>query len=139
MTLPASNSTTLDPAFLRAVVLLCAFKPSQMVRAQSALLLIGLQQREFTAAELPEEIVQGNKHISGAACGALVSLGLLEVVRRQKSPDPLANGRKLDVFRIPPQHVGRAKAWLKANGVDYNRALSKCADSPQQIELMLTR
>ena len=46
------QTTTLDPSFLRAVVLMTGFKPSPMRNAQAALLAIGLRMAEFTAADL---------------------------------------------------------------------------------------
>jgi hypothetical protein len=92
-----------------------AFKPEKMVRAQAALLLIGLERSEFTAADLPGEIAEGSKHIAGASCGALVAMELLTVTRRIKSPDPKAKGRKLDVFTLTNRT--KAMAWLDANGV----------------------
>lgn len=106
--------TTLNAQFLRAVVLLCGFKPRRMVGAQAGLLLIGLRGQDFTAADLPGEL--GGKHLSGAATGALISEGLLTVVGRIKSPNVAAKGRKLDVLRVTS--ILTAKSWLRANGVD---------------------
>lgn len=109
-------TTTLEPAFLQAVVTMTAFKPEKMKRAQAALIYIGLRSLDFTAAQLPEAIVDGNRHIAGAATGALVAIGLFEVVGRVKSPDAAAKGRKLDVLRIPDDKRAAAKTWLRANG-----------------------
>jgi len=111
-------STTLDAQFLRAVVLVTAFKPEPMKRAQAALLLLGLTGQDFTAAELPGEITGGSKHLAGAATGALVSEGLLDVVGRVKSPNPNAKGRKLDVLRIASGKWQTARTWLRVNGVE---------------------
>jgi hypothetical protein len=108
------NTTTLDPSFLQAVVLVTAFKPEPMRRAQAALLYMGLRGGEFTAADLPGEITNGSKHLAGAATGALVALGLLTVARRMKSPDPRAKGRKLDVLEC--REPRRAAIWLLKNG-----------------------
>lgn len=111
------STTTLDPQFLRAVILMTGFRGGKdMRRAQAALLLIGLQGAEFTAADLPAEITNGNTHLAGAATGSLIAIGLLEVVRRVKSPDPRAKGRKLDVLRIPAPKWNTARTWLAANG-----------------------
>jgi len=107
-------TTTLAPEFLRAVCLMVGFKPQAMVRAQAALLLIGLRQVEFTAADLPGEVA--GQHISGAATGALISQGLLTVIRRARSPNPNAKGRKLDVVRL--SSVALALTWLRANGIE---------------------
>lgn len=107
------DMTTLDAQFLRAVVLVCGFKPRRMVAAQAGLLLIGLRQGEFTAAELPAEL--GGKNLSGCAAGALVAEGLLTVVGRVKSPLASAKGRKLNLFRIANRET--ARAWLRANDI----------------------
>ena len=109
-------NTNLDAQFLAAVTLMVGFKPEPMKRAQAALLYMGLSGFDFTAAELPESVVDGSKHIAGAATGSLVAIGLLTVVGRQKSPDPAAKGRKLDVLRLQDDKRATAKAWLRANG-----------------------
>ena len=109
-------TTTLCPQFLRAVVLMTCFRGKAMQSAQAALLLIGLKGHDFTAAELPAEITNGSRHLAGAATGALIAQGLLEVVARVKSPRPEAKGRKLDVLRIPAAKRETAKTWLRANG-----------------------
>lgn len=105
-------TTTLEPSFLRAVVLLCGFKPSRMVSAQAGLLCIGLHRDTFTAADLPGEL--GGKHLSGAATGALVATGLLTVKGRVKSPNVNAKGRKLDLLTVT--NAAQARTWLRANG-----------------------
>lgn len=106
-------TTTLDAQFLRAVCLVCGFKPRPMVAAQAGLLLIGLRGHEFTAADLPGEL--GGKHLSGCAAGALVAEGLLTVVGRVKSPNVNAKGRKLNLMRVAC--AATARAWLRANEV----------------------
>jgi hypothetical protein len=106
-------NTKLDAQFLRAICIVCGFKPRRMVAAQAGLLLIGLREGEFTAAQLPAEL--GGKNLSGCAAGALVAEGLLTVVGRVKSPNPDAKGRKLNVFQIPNRET--ARAWLRANDV----------------------
>lgn len=93
-----------------------AHKPQAMRRAQAALLYLGLQGFEFTAADLPSEVTEGSQHIAGAATGALVAQGLLVVTGRIKSPKPEAKGRKLDVLRLPDDRRATAKHWLRANG-----------------------
>ena len=107
---------TLDPQFLRAVCLLTGFKPHPMRRCQAALLMIGLQCESFTAADLPRDVTNGDKHLAGAATGSLIATGLLTVTGRVKSPDAAANGRKLDVLQIAS--IEKAKTWLKANGFE---------------------
>ena len=101
--------------FLRAVVVMTAFKPHPMLNAQAALLAFALRGEDFTARQIPGEITNGNTHIAGAASGSLVAQGLITVVARVKSPDPRAKGRKLDVFRLATGKLGTAKAWFKAN------------------------
>jgi hypothetical protein len=118
--------TSLDSSFLRAVVLVCGFKPEAMVRVQAALLSLAVNGVDFTAADLPRDLTQTesghpNIHLAGCACGALVSEGLLAAVGRRKSPDPKAKGRKLNVFRLAPGKLGTAKAWFAANGIEYGR------------------
>lgn len=110
-------STTLDPSFLTAVLLLNSFKHRPMLMTQAALLHMALSGLEFTAADLPGEVTQGSKHIAGAATGALISQGLLIVVRRIPSPRPEAKGRKLDVLRLAQGKRGTAATWLKVNGL----------------------
>ena len=108
------TTTTLDPSFLRSVVAITMFKPERMRRCQAALLMFGLAGGEFTAAALPGEITEGNRHVAGAATGSLVATGLLTVTGRIKSPLPNAKGRKLDVLRLTC--IETAKTWLRANG-----------------------
>lgn len=108
--------TTLEPSFMQAVLFVAGFKPRSMVNAQAALLALGLEKTEFTAAELDESITQGSKNLAGCASGSLVAMGLIVVVGRQKSPKENAKGRRLDVFTIPAHKRETAKAWLRANG-----------------------
>jgi hypothetical protein len=115
-------TTTLEPSFLRAVVLMASFAPRKMLGAQAALLAIALRRIEFTAADLPAELCvdkfgRPSAHLAGAATGGLIAQGLLDVVRRMKSPDPSAKGRKLDVLRLPPSKEGTILAWFAANGL----------------------
>lgn len=111
--------TTLDASFLRAVALQAGFKPKLSVGVQGALLLIGMHKPTFTAAELPADVTGGSRHISGAATGNLVSMGLLQVVGRVKSPNPDAKGRKLDLLTIAPGKFETVKAWLRTNGFNF--------------------
>ena len=107
------TTTTLEPSFLRSVVVMTMFSPKRMTRCQAGLLLIGLNGGDFTAAQLPGELTEGNKHCAGAATGSLVATGLLTVIGRIKSPQPNAKGRKLDVLRLTSLET--AKTWLRAN------------------------
>lgn len=124
------HATTLEPSFLVAVVTMTAHKPERMKRAQAALLYLGLQGYDFTAADLPAEVTEGSAHLAGAATGALVAQGLLTVVGRVKSPKPDAKGRKLDVLRLTDDRRATAKNWLRANGY--------ATDCQSQTEFRLT-
>lgn len=107
------TTITLEPSFLRAVVVSTMFAPKRMLRCQAGLLMLGLTAGEFTAAALPGELTEGNKHVAGCATGALVATGLLTVTGRIKSPVKNAKGRKLDVLRLSCRET--AKTWLRAN------------------------
>lgn len=87
-----------------------------MKRAQAALLMMGFKNQDYTAADLPDELTDGNHHIAGAATGSLIAIGLLTVVRRIPSPEKKAKGRKLDVLRLTS--VEKAKTWLRENGFE---------------------
>ena len=109
--------TTLDAQFLRAIVLMTDFKQKESARAKSALLALAVAGLDFTAADLPAEIANGDIHITGAACGALVSEGLIVAVGRRKSPDPKAKGRKLNVYRLAAGKFNTVRAWFAAQGL----------------------
>jgi|JI10StandDraft_1071094.scaffolds.fasta_scaffold596504_2 hypothetical protein len=108
--------TTLSADFLAAIVTMTAFKPRPMLNAEAALLYLGLRGGDFTACELPGEVTGGSKHLPGAATGALIAQGLIEVVGRIKSPKENAKGRKLDLLRIPAEKRQMALLWLRRNG-----------------------
>jgi hypothetical protein len=110
--------TTLDPQFLRAVVLMTDFKPGDIRRVKSALLALAVNGLDFTAADLPAEIANGDIHIAGAACGALVSERLIVAVARRKSPDPKAKGRKLNVYRLGMGRLETVRAWFRAQNLN---------------------
>lgn len=107
-----------DPSFLRAVVLVCAYKAKAMERAEVALLCLALTGREFTAANLTGEITRGSRTIAGCATGALASMGLIACVGRCKSPNPAANGRRLDVWRLADGKGESARTLLRRYGVE---------------------
>jgi hypothetical protein len=115
-------TSTLSPSFLRTVVVMTGFKPNLMRRVQAALLMMAMQCEEVTAAQIPPEITEGNRHIAGAATGSLIAEGLLTVIGRVKSPNPDAKGRKLDVVRLVS--VEKAKTWLRANGFKLEPAVA---------------
>ena len=103
----------LDPDFLRAIILMDAFKPDRSIRVQAALLRIACRAEEFDATMLPGEITEGSIQAAGAACGSLVTQGLIVCIGRHKSPDEEAKGRKLNVYRMG--EYGRIRAWFEAN------------------------
>jgi len=111
-------STTLDSDFLRAIVLVTGFRGNAMQGAQAALLMIGLRGQDFCAGQLPKEVCSDNKHLAGCATGALVAIGLLEVVGRVKSPNPDAKSRKMNLLRIPNDKVSTARTWLRVHGYE---------------------
>lgn len=109
--------TTLDPNFITATMLMSSFKGGPMRRAQGALLTIALEASgPVTAAEIPGEITNGNRHLAGAATGALIAQDLLHVVGRIKSPLASAKGRKLDQLIVPLERRATAHTWLERNG-----------------------
>jgi hypothetical protein len=110
-------STTLDPNFLTATMLMESFKGGQMKRTQGALLTLALEaDGPITAADLPGEITRGDLHLAGAATGALIALDLLVVVGRIKSPLASAKGRKLNQLNIPLERRATARTWLARQG-----------------------
>jgi len=119
----------MESSFLLACIRLMTYKGAKMVPVQAALLHLALKGQDFTARDLPGEITQGSKHIAGAATGALIAQGLLVVVGRVKSPDPLAKGRKLDVLRLGQGMRGTALAWLRANDLP-------APETARQLELI---
>lgn len=123
--------TTLDAQFLRAIILMTDFKRTEATRAKGALLTLAVNGLDFTAADLPAEIANGNIHLTGAACGALVSEGLIVVVGRKKSPDPRAKGRKLNIYRLAAGKLSAARAWFEAQGLT-----PPMLGKPSQMELV---
>jgi len=119
-------STTLEPSFLRAVVIMTGFRGTTMNAAMGALLMIGLRQHTFTAADMPGEVCGGSRHVAGAATGGLIAAGLLEVVGRVKSPHANAKGRKLDLLQIAPGKRETVRVWLSRHGY---------TPEPQQLEM----
>lgn len=106
----------LDESFLRQVVIVTGFRGDAIRSCEAALLLVGLQNEPFTAAILPGERTQGSTTIAGCATGSLITQGLLEVCGRVKSPRPEANGRKVNLLRIPEGKASAVKTWLSRHG-----------------------
>ena len=110
--------TSLDAQFLRAVVLMTDFKAGEMRMVKAALLAFAVNGLDFTAADLPGEITNGNLHIAGAACGALVTMGFVTAVGRVKSPVPESKGRKLNVYRLAIGKLGTVRSWFAEQGLN---------------------
>lgn len=109
-------STTLDPSFLRAIVLKVAFHPEPLRRAQAAIIYAALEAVSFTADEvLCGELTNGDTKISGICVGSLASMGLLERVGRCKSPAPSRNGAWVNVWRLAAGKLETAKTFLTRN------------------------
>lgn len=106
----------MDAGFLRAVIVVSAFRGDDMDRAMAALLLIGLHHREFCAGHLPKEICGESKSLAGCATGALITAGLVVVIGRVKSPNPDANGRKCNLITIPDEMKPAARRFLAVRG-----------------------
>ena len=86
------NTTTLDPQFLVATMHITGWKGAQMRRCQGALLTLALSHPSIHAAMLPGELLEGSRHISGAATGALVAQELLCCVGRVQVTPSVSQG-----------------------------------------------
>jgi hypothetical protein len=111
----------LDPTLARAIILATSFRGAAMHRCQAALLMIGLNGLDFDAGMLPGEIATKDDgtpdaQMAGMACASLASQGLLEAVGRVRSSNPLANGRKINLYRIPAAKVTTVRTWLQRHG-----------------------
>lgn len=111
-------SEALSVDFLRAIVVMDAFKGKPLRRAQACLLRVALRHGKVMATDIPAEITNGSVHMAGAACGGLLASNLLVVTGRAKSPNPSAHGRKLNVFAVPEGRASTAEAWFLNNGFD---------------------
>ena len=92
------------------------------------MLLIGLRQSSFSAAEVPRELTNGDKHIAGLATKGLLKMGLVEKVGYIPSPNADAKGRPVLALRIPNDKVSTAKTFLNRHGY---------LDTPSQQEMQL--
>lgn len=108
---------SLEQNFLTAIIMVANFRPSRIEALQVALLLIGVQGIEFSAADVAV-IANGDIHLPGCACGSLLAMGLAECTGRIKSPMPKAHGRKLNTYRIPAAKIPTARTWLREHGVE---------------------
>lgn len=112
---------TLDPSLARAIILATSFRGEAMHRCQAALLMIGLHGLDFDAGALPAELTTKedgtpDAHLAGMACASLASQGLIVAVGRVRSSSPLANGRKVNAYRIPNDKVATVRTWLQRHG-----------------------
>ena len=99
--------STLSTDVLRNVILVSSFRGDDLHRAQAALLLIGLTGIDFDAGMLPGEICGDDVHLAGMACASLCAQKLIVGVGRVKSSSPLANGRKVTLWRITNAALAR--------------------------------
>lgn len=109
-------STQLDAGFLRMVILATGFRGDVMARCQAAFLMILLRGGDADAGCIPGEIANGDQYLAGMACASLRAQGLIEGVGRVKSSSPLANGRKVNLWRIPAAKVNTVRTWLARHG-----------------------
>lgn len=112
---------SLSPEVMRNIILVASFRGDDLHRAQAALLLIGLQGVDFNAGELPGELCTKpdgtpDAHIAGMACASLAAQNLIVGIGRVRSSSPLANGRKVNLWRIPSDRVATARTWLARHG-----------------------
>ncbi len=114
----------------RALLMLCCWRGSQVEQAQAFLLMGALQEGTITAACIPGEILNGSKHISGAAVRVLLECELLEAIGYVPSPNKNAHGRIVRQLAIPAGKRSTVQTWLKNRG--YQDA------TPTQQEMKLT-
>lgn len=105
-------NTPLDKAILNMVL----WRGESVVQAQAFLLLLGLKQEVFTGADIPGEIIQGSKHVSGIAVKILLEAELVECIGYGKSPRENAHGRRVALLRIPGDKYNKVRTWLKGRG-----------------------
>lgn len=100
----------------KALLMLCCWRGEAVQQAQAFLLMSALQEDETTGAAIPGEILQGSKHVSGAAVRTLLEIGLLEATGYTPSPNKNAHGRIVRTLRIPEGKRSTVKTWLSARG-----------------------
>lgn len=113
----------------RALLMLCCWRGEAVQQAQAFLLMAALREDTVTAACIPGEILQGSKHVSGAAVRTLLEIELLEATGYQPSPNKSAHGRIVRTLRIPDGKRSTVMTWLRERGYQ--------ADSPAQTEMAL--
>ncbi len=118
-----------NPELMRAIILATGFRGDAMHRAQGALLMIGLQGLDFDAGMLPAEVCGDDLHMAGMACASLRAQKLIVGIDRVKSSSPLANGRKVTLWRIPSDKVSTVRTLLARWGYTDT--------APQQQEMAL--
>lgn len=114
--------TTLDNSLLRSIILASSFRGSDFTRCQAAFLMILLAGIDADAGMLPQEVCMNSQtnepdpHLAGMACASLCSQKLIESVGRVRSSSPLANGRKVSLWRIAPNKRQTVLTWLSRHG-----------------------
>ena len=109
-------STTLEPAFLRTLILVTSFRGDDMDRACAFLLLLAMKLGQIDAGMMPAEICGESKTMAGCAVASLLTQKLLEPIGRVRSSSPLANGRKVSLLSIPANRMATARTWLAQRG-----------------------
>lgn len=87
-------TTNLSTDFMQTLVLVSGFRGNALKSCQCALILMGLRGEEFSGALIPAELTNGSRSLAGCAVGSLITMGLAEAVRYEKSPHKPAQGRK---------------------------------------------
>lgn len=114
--------TTLDPSLLRGIILATAFRGADLDRVQGAFLMVLLTGIDADAGVLPGELTNGDQRLAGMACASLAAQGLIQCVGRVRSSNPLRNGAKINLWRIPSDRVSTVRTWLAIRGYTHTEA-----------------
>jgi hypothetical protein len=124
--------STIAPSLLRSIIVASSFRGDDMHRCQAAFLMILLTGIDADAGMLPQEVCMNSQtnepdpHLAGMACASLCSQKLIESVGRVRSSSPLANGRKVSLWRIAPGKHQTVRTLLSRWGY-------ASPDSPTQL------
>lgn len=109
-------NTKLSDSFLLGIDLMTDYKGPLIRKVEACLLLLALRSVDFSADEIPAELLGGNNQVSGCAAGHLVRIGLIEYAGRVKSNRSGSNGRKVNLFRLCANKRETARTWLERQG-----------------------